>query len=120
MFFDGKNRKCKVYEMRPRQCRTWPFWAIFSTCQGLFWGTGRLYQLGEMQKSVIRIWKLAPQPRRWISEPLLKFAGQFKLTTAWTMIGRKTQGCCELLIAAYLIAVTHVQIQCGNTRQSSP
>lgn len=26
VFFDGKTRKCKVYEERPRQCRTWPFW----------------------------------------------------------------------------------------------
>jgi uncharacterized protein len=27
VFFDGENRKCRVYESRPRQCRTWPFWA---------------------------------------------------------------------------------------------
>ena len=26
VFFDGKTRKCTVYEDRPRQCRTWPFW----------------------------------------------------------------------------------------------
>jgi Fe-S-cluster containining protein len=26
VFFDGKTRKCKVYDARPRQCRTWPFW----------------------------------------------------------------------------------------------
>ncbi|HEX3727994.1 MAG TPA: YkgJ family cysteine cluster protein [Pirellulales bacterium] len=26
VFFDGQSRKCKVYEARPRQCRTWPFW----------------------------------------------------------------------------------------------
>jgi len=25
VFLDG-NRKCTVYEARPRQCRTWPFW----------------------------------------------------------------------------------------------
>ena len=25
-FFDNQTRKCKVYEARPRQCRTWPFW----------------------------------------------------------------------------------------------
>ena len=66
VFFDGETRKCKVYEARPRQCRTWPFWdsnvrtpeAWTSTCQvcpGS--GTGRLYQLGEIeaQKEVIRI-----------------------------------------------------------------
>jgi Fe-S-cluster containining protein len=26
VFFDGNTRKCTVYEARPRQCRTWPFW----------------------------------------------------------------------------------------------
>jgi Fe-S-cluster containining protein len=26
VFFDGKSRKCQVYNARPRQCRTWPFW----------------------------------------------------------------------------------------------
>jgi uncharacterized protein len=26
VFFDGQTRKCKVYDARPRQCRTWPFW----------------------------------------------------------------------------------------------
>jgi len=26
VFFDGATRKCTVYELRPRQCRTWPFW----------------------------------------------------------------------------------------------
>lgn len=26
VFFNGKARKCTVYEARPRQCRTWPFW----------------------------------------------------------------------------------------------
>ena len=25
-FFDGKTRGCKIYPVRPRQCRTWPFW----------------------------------------------------------------------------------------------
>ena len=27
VFFDNKSRHCRVYEARPRQCRTWPFWA---------------------------------------------------------------------------------------------
>jgi uncharacterized protein len=27
VFFDPDTRKCTVYEDRPRQCRTWPFWA---------------------------------------------------------------------------------------------
>jgi uncharacterized protein len=26
VFFDGEKRKCTVYEARPRQCRSWPFW----------------------------------------------------------------------------------------------
>ena len=26
VFFDSKSRGCQVYEVRPRQCRTWPFW----------------------------------------------------------------------------------------------
>lgn len=26
VFFDGKTRKCTVYQERPRQCRSWPFW----------------------------------------------------------------------------------------------
>jgi Fe-S-cluster containining protein len=66
VFFDGTTRKCRVYAARPRQCRTWPFWdsnlrspeAWAETCQvcpGS--GTGRLYQLSEIeaQRSVIRI-----------------------------------------------------------------
>jgi Fe-S-cluster containining protein len=27
VFFDSHTRKCTVYQDRPRQCRTWPFWA---------------------------------------------------------------------------------------------
>lgn len=26
VFFDPTARKCTVYNARPRQCRTWPFW----------------------------------------------------------------------------------------------
>ena len=26
VFFDSDSRKCQVYQARPRQCRTWPFW----------------------------------------------------------------------------------------------
>jgi Fe-S-cluster containining protein len=26
IFFDADTRRCRVYERRPRQCRTWPFW----------------------------------------------------------------------------------------------
>ena len=66
VFLDGRTRKCQVYKVRPRQCRTWPFWEsnlrspeawdhTCSVCPGS--GTGRLYSLEqiETQKSVIRI-----------------------------------------------------------------
>jgi len=66
VFFDGKTRKCRVYQVRPRQCRTWPFWEsnlrtpemwaqTCQVCPGS--GTGRLYQLEEIQvqKDAIRI-----------------------------------------------------------------
>ncbi len=65
VFLDA-NRKCTVYEARPRQCRTWPFWdsnvrtpedwqTTCQACPGS--GKGRLYQLGEIeaQRAVIRI-----------------------------------------------------------------
>ncbi len=26
IFFDGLTRRCQIYPVRPRQCRTWPFW----------------------------------------------------------------------------------------------
>ncbi len=26
VFFDPEKRCCRVYNVRPRQCRTWPFW----------------------------------------------------------------------------------------------
>jgi Fe-S-cluster containining protein len=26
VLFDNNTRKCTVYEERPRQCKTWPFW----------------------------------------------------------------------------------------------
>jgi len=25
-FFDPQSRRCRVYQARPQQCRTWPFW----------------------------------------------------------------------------------------------
>jgi Fe-S-cluster containining protein len=66
VFFDGQTRKCRVYQVRPRQCRTWPFWEsnlrtpetwahTCQVCPGS--GTGRLYQLEEIQvqKDAIRI-----------------------------------------------------------------
>lgn len=59
VFFDNKSRKCQVYNARPRQCRTWPFWdSNLSTpeswaetceaCPGS--GKGKLYQLEQIEK----------------------------------------------------------------------
>ena len=66
VFFDTETRSCSVYEARPRQCRTWPFWdsnlrtpthwkETCENCPGC--GKGKLYQLEEIdaQRSVIRI-----------------------------------------------------------------
>ena len=58
VFFDGQTRKCTVYEARPRQCRTWPFWDsnlktpeewkhTCDACPGS--GKGQLYQLEEIE-----------------------------------------------------------------------
>lgn len=58
VFFDSEGRGCTVYEARPRQCRTWPFWdsnlrnraaweATCEVCPGS--GTGKLYQLEEIE-----------------------------------------------------------------------
>ena len=60
VFFDNESRRCQVYEVRPRQCRTWPFWdsnlkspeawkETCETCPGS--GTGKLYQLNEIEKA---------------------------------------------------------------------
>lgn len=66
VFFDAQKRTCKVYGVRPRQCRTWPFWdsnvrtpkAWHETCQicpGS--GKGNLVPLDEIQRrlAVIRV-----------------------------------------------------------------
>ncbi len=66
VFFDTKARNCSVYEDRPRQCRTWPFWnsnlrtpaAWQETCEHCPGsGRGKLYSIEhiEAQASVIRI-----------------------------------------------------------------
>lgn len=52
---------CQVYETRPRQCRTFPFWqgnlassgawsAVALDCEGV--GQGRLYAIGEIRRIV--------------------------------------------------------------------
>jgi len=66
VFLDGATRRCTVYEDRPRQCRTWPFWdsnlrtpeaweAACEACPGS--GKGKLYSLEVIQEqaAVIRI-----------------------------------------------------------------
>lgn len=66
VFFNSQERKCSVYEARPRQCRTWPFWdsnvktpeawkETCRVCPGS--GTGQLYSLEhiEEQRAKIRI-----------------------------------------------------------------
>ena len=66
VFFDGEERTCKVYDARPRQCRTWPFWdsnlkspadweRTCQICPGS--GRGRLHQMEEIEtrRSVLKI-----------------------------------------------------------------
>ena len=32
IFFQGIDRKCTIYSVRPSGCRTYPFWDYFKTC----------------------------------------------------------------------------------------
>jgi Fe-S-cluster containining protein len=59
VLFDEKKRGCKVYEDRPIQCRTWPFWgqnlkspktwaATAKRCPGC--NRGKLYTLEEIEE----------------------------------------------------------------------
>ena len=61
IFLDPKSRGCSVYDVRPVQCRTWPFWKsnVKSTrswaqtaksCPGC--NQGRLYNLTEIKTSL--------------------------------------------------------------------
>lgn len=65
-FFDGQTRGCTIYPVRPRQCRTWPFWdsnletpetwkSIQPGCPGA--GHGNFFSLDEIRAkaAVIRI-----------------------------------------------------------------
>lgn len=58
IFLDPKSRGCLVYEARPIQCRTWPFWSsnlksrkdweeTCKVCPGA--GTGKLYSLDKIE-----------------------------------------------------------------------
>ena len=66
VFFDSETRKCQVYQARPRQCRTWPFWdsnlrtpeaweATCEICPGS--GRGKLYSIEEIEqrRNVLRL-----------------------------------------------------------------
>jgi len=57
VFFDPQNRSCQVYDLRPKQCGTWPFWssnlqspedweATCRFCPGS--GQGKLHTLEEI------------------------------------------------------------------------
>lgn len=59
-FLKDKNR-CKVYEARPTQCRTWPFWPemmnakawsseVVAYCPGI--GKGRVIPLAEIEATL--------------------------------------------------------------------
>ena len=56
-----KDNQCSIYEARPLQCRTWPFWpenmkrkvwmrSITRSCPGV--GKGRLYSASEIDEIV--------------------------------------------------------------------
>ena len=58
VFFDPEKRTCGIYEVRPRQCRTWPFWPsnvrtpkawqeMARDCPGA--DHGRLYSAAEIE-----------------------------------------------------------------------
>ncbi len=64
VFFDTTKRNCSVYEGRPRQCRTWPFWDsnlktpadwkhTCSVCPGS--GKGRLYAIEEIEERRVTV-----------------------------------------------------------------
>jgi hypothetical protein len=64
VFFNHETRRCQAYELRPRQCRTWPFWgsnivtpeawkATCRDCPGA--GTGPVVSLEEIQASAAKI-----------------------------------------------------------------
>lgn len=66
VLLDKTTRRCTVYEVRPRQCRTWPFWesnirtpdAWEDTCRSCPGsGTGKLYSLEEIdaQSRIFRL-----------------------------------------------------------------
>jgi Fe-S-cluster containining protein len=64
VYLDAKTRRCTIYPVRPKQCRTWPFWtsnlespeswqAVQQTCPGA--GHGAFVSLEEIQQRVAEI-----------------------------------------------------------------
>lgn len=62
VFFDRIHLDCRIYDVRPIQCRTWPFWAsnlescedwekISRTCKGCNRGT--LHSLDEIEEQKV-------------------------------------------------------------------
>ena len=63
-FFDPEKRHCRVYPVRPIQCRTWPFWKsnlasdskwqqTCEDCPGA--GTGTFFSLEEIEERAARV-----------------------------------------------------------------
>lgn len=59
VFFDSETKHCQVYEQRPIQCKTWPFWdsnlkdpqkwrETCEICPGS--GKGKLYSIEEIEE----------------------------------------------------------------------
>jgi Fe-S-cluster containining protein len=66
VFFDTEKRNCSIYSVRPKQCKTWPFWDsnlrspatwkhTCQVCPGS--GQGKLYQLGQIeeQRKIVKV-----------------------------------------------------------------
>jgi Fe-S-cluster containining protein len=63
IFLDPQTRGCMVYQARPVQCRTWPFWssnlkterdweATCEICPGA--GTGKLYSIEQIEAARLK------------------------------------------------------------------
>lgn len=59
IFFDNQSRQCRIYTVRPTQCRTWPFWnsnlasreawaEVAARCPGC--NHGRLFTFEEIEQ----------------------------------------------------------------------
>ncbi|APZ96689.1 YkgJ family cysteine cluster protein [Fuerstiella marisgermanici] len=63
-FFDAEKRHCKVYPVRPMQCRTWPFWTsnlesrekwdeVCEECPGA--GQGAFFSIEEVEERAAKV-----------------------------------------------------------------